>query len=85
MSGPGTQADFMDKEDTTKMKKSTEDEKRTVNEGTQEEAHCIKCGNYLAEIWHPTYVIIPCSKCKQNNLVDYTGPEPVIKRVRKGA
>jgi len=75
----------MDKEDTTKMKKSTEDEKSTVNEGTQEEAHCIKCGNYLAEIWHPTYVIIPCSKCKQNNLVDYTGPELVIKRVRKGA
>ena len=85
MSGPGTQTDFMDKEGTIKMTKGTENTKSTVNEGTQEEAHCIKCGNYLAEIWHPTYVIIPCSKCKQNNLVDFTGAEPVIKRVRKGA
>ncbi len=68
-------------------KKGAEETDSTVNESTQEEAHCIKCGNYLAEVRHPSYVTIPCSKCKQNNLVDYTGTDLIVKRVRarKGA
>ena len=69
------------------MMKSNQEKNRTAHEAPQEEAHCTKCGNYLGIIRQGSDVIIPCSKCKQNNLVDFTGTFLNVKRVTalKGA
>ncbi len=63
------------------MMKSKQDKDRTAHEAPQEEAHCTKCGNFLGKIRQGSDVIIPCSKCKQNNLVDFTGTFLNVKRV----
>ena len=54
-----------------------------TEEITEEEAHCVKCGGYLTELRHGSYAIVPCSRCGQRNIVDYTGTDPVVKRYRK--
>jgi len=63
------------------MMKSNQSKDNTIHEGPQEEAHCTKCGNYLGIIWQGSNVTIPCSKCRQNNLVDFTGTILNVKRV----
>ena len=64
-------------------KKNTEDAGNAVDEGTQEELHCTKCGTYLGQYGHGSNGIIPCPRCKEPNVMDYTGEEIVVKRGRK--
>ena len=67
--------------------KDNQDNNCTLLESPLEEAHCTKCGNYLGEFRQGSGVIIPCSKCRQNNLVDFSGAFLNVKRVTalKGA
>ena len=49
----------------------------------QEEMHCTKCGTYLGEYGPGTNGTVPCPKCKEPNVIDYTGEDFVVKRRRR--
>jgi len=64
------------------MKKDRDENDYTVDEGKEEETHCIKCGYYLGKYGHGSHGTIPCPKCKEPNELDYRGQEYVVKRKR---
>ena len=49
----------------------------------QEEMHCTKCGTYLGQYRPGSYGTVPCPKCKEPNVMDYTGEEFVVKRRKR--
>ncbi len=63
------------------MKRSNpEDNDYAAEEGRQEEMHCTRCGTYLGQYRLGSYGTIPCPKCKEPNVMDYTGEVLVVKR-----
>lgn len=64
-------------------KKSKEEDEKDVDEGKQEEMHCTKCGTYLGQYRPGSYGTIPCPRCKEPNVMDYTGEELVVKRQKR--
>ncbi len=66
------------------MKKNDEDNDNAVDVGKkEEEMHCIKCGTYLGAYGPGSNGTIPCPKCKEPNLIDFTGEEFVVKRRKR--
>ena len=66
------------------MMKSTDDNDYAVDVGKQEEEmHCIRCGTYLGAYGPGSNGTIPCPKCKEPNMIDFTGEEFVIKRRKR--
>lgn len=66
------------------MTKSTPDEPDIdAREKTQEEMHCTKCGTYLGAYGPGTNGTVPCPRCKEPNVINYTGNEFVVKRVKR--
>ena len=63
--------------------KNAEDTDIAVDEGRQEEMHCTKCGTYLGQYRPGSYGTVPCPKCKEPNVMDYTGEELVVKRRKR--
>ena len=49
----------------------------------QEEMHCTRCGTYLGQYSPGSYGTVPCPKCKEPNVMDYTGEELVVKRRKR--
>ena len=49
----------------------------------QEEMHCTRCGTYLGQYRPGSYGTVPCPKCKEDNMMDYTGDELVVKRRKR--
>ena len=64
------------------MTKNADDNDYAVDEA-KEEMHCTKCGTYLGQYGPGSNGIVPCPKCKEPNVMDYTGEEFVVKRGRK--
>ena len=63
---------------------NTEDTDYYATAGTrQEEMHCTKCGTYLGQYRPGSYGTVPCPKCKEPNVMDYTGEELVVKRRKR--
>ncbi len=48
-----------------------------------EEMHCTKCGTYLGSYDQGSRGTVPCPKCKEPNVMDYTGEDFVVKRRRR--
>ena len=65
------------------MMKNAEDTDYAVDEGLQEEMHCTKCGTYLGLYGPGSNATVPCPKCREPNLIDFTGAGPIVKRNRK--
>ena len=66
------------------MTKSADDNDNAVDVGKkEEEMHCIKCGTFLGAYGPGSNGTIPCSKCKEPNLIDFTGEEFVVKRRKR--
>ena len=66
------------------MTKSNADETgNAVDEGSQEEMHCTKCGTYLGQYGHGSNGIVPCPKCREPNVIDYTGENVVVMRRKR--
>ena len=65
------------------MMKNNDDSDYTLAASSQEEMHCSKCGSYLGLYGPGSYAIVPCPKCKEPTLIDFTGAGPVVKRNRK--
>ena len=66
------------------MTKSNADEpENAVDEGSQEEMHCTKCGTYLGQYGHGSNGIVPCPKCREPNVIDYTGENVVVMRRKR--
>ena len=64
--------------------KNAEDTDYAVKEGKREEMHCTKCGTYLGLYGPGSDAIVPGPKCKEPNVIDYTGEEFVVKRRKRG-
>jgi len=73
----------MDEEVTAMTKKNPDDPDIAAKESPQEEMHCTKCGTYLGAYGPGTTGTIPCPKCKEPNVIDYTGNEFVVKRLKR--
>ena len=66
------------------MTKSTEDNEYAVDVGKkEEEMHCIRCGTYLGAYGPGSNGTIPCPKCKEPNMIDFTGEDFVVKRRKR--
>ena len=65
------------------MTKNNDDSDYAVDESSQEEMHCSKCGTYLGHYGPGSYATVPCPKCKEPNLIDFTGEEFVVKRRKR--
>ena len=66
------------------MKKAEETDYYANATTWQEEIHCTKCGTYLGQYRPGSYGTVPCPKCKEPNVIDYTGEEFVVKRRKRG-
>ena len=64
------------------MTKNNDDSDYAVDEALKEEMHCTRCGPYLGRYAPGSNATVPCPKCKESNMIDYTGAGPVIKRRR---
>ena len=60
-------------------KKNTAAADYTVDD-QQEEMHCIKCGTFLGQYGPGSNGTIPCPKCKEPNVINYTGDNLVVMR-----
>ena len=66
------------------MKKNDEDNDNAVDVGKkEEEMHCIKCGTYLGAYGPGSNGTIPCPKCKEPNLIDFTGEDFIVRRRKR--
>ena len=68
------------------MKKSITDNTdyppdNTAKTTAQEEMHCTKCGTYLGIYGPGSNGTVPCPKCREPNVIDYTGKEFIVKRL----
>lgn len=77
----GTYTDLTDKE--AQSMKTAGDTDRDARDVTQEEMHCTRCGTYLGQYGHGTRGVVPCPKCKEPNVIDYTGEDFVVRRSGK--
>ena len=62
------------------MKDTLEDSDYNIHNGKREETHCTKCGGFLGAYGPGSNAIAPCPKCRENNLIDYTGKQLIVKR-----
>ena len=62
---------------------NTEDTDYYATAALQEEMHCTRCGTYLGAYGPGSTGTIPCPKCKEPNMIEYTGEELVVKRRRR--
>ena len=60
-----------------------EDNDYAVNAGKNEEMHCTRCGSYLGAYGHGSTGIVPCPKCKEPNMIDYTGEDVIVRRRKR--
>ena len=65
------------------MTKNNDDSDYTVDEALKEEMHCTRCGTYLGRYAPGSNATVPCPKCKEPNVINYTGNEFVVKRVKR--
>ena len=49
----------------------------------QEEMHCTKCGTFLGQYGPGSNGTIPCPKCKEPNVINYTGDNLVVMRRKR--
>lgn len=65
------------------MTKNTDDTDYSAKASAQEEIHCTRCGTYLGNYGPGSNGTIPCPKCKEPNIIDYTGDVFVVKRRKR--
>jgi uncharacterized Zn finger protein (UPF0148 family) len=64
--------------------KKDEDNDYAVNAGKkEEEMHCTRCGTYLGAYGPGSNGTIPCPKCKEPNLIDFTGEDFIVRRRKR--
>ena len=52
-------------------------------EDGQEEMHCIKCGTFLGQYGPGSNGTIPCPKCKEPNMINYSGGSLTVMRRKR--
>ncbi len=65
------------------MTMTADENDNAVDEGKQEEMHCIRCGAYMGAYGPGSNATVPCPKCGDPNVMNYTGEEFIVKRRRR--